>query len=105
MKAYVRIRELRAVLDLAAARRNDVPALQVRRWWQELGVVEEELHHMSTAFEQVVRVHAALMLVERRLALGRLPRRELHSLRKLVGPLRRRLMEVVENGRVVVMQR
>lgn len=102
MKAYVRIRELRAVLDLTAARRNDVPAVAVRRWWQELGVVAEELYEMSVAFQRVVDANDALMLVERRLAVGRLRRGNVHSLRKLVGPLRRRLVASVEAGRVVV---
>ena len=47
MKARLRLQELRAVMELAATRRSDAPAIEVRRWWNELGVLTEEMHDMA----------------------------------------------------------
>lgn len=102
MKARSRLQQLRAVMDLAAARRSDIPAIEVRRWWSELGVVTEELHDMTLAFQRIVHANDALMFVERRLTKTNLTHREVHSLRKLVGPLRKTLTNAVEAGRIAV---
>ena len=102
MKAHLRLQNLRAVMDLAATRRSDAPAIEVRRWWNELGVLTEEMHDMAIAFQRIVHANDALMFVERRLTKANLTRREVHSLRKLVGPLRKTLVNTVEAGRIAV---
>jgi hypothetical protein len=102
LNAQSRLHQLRAVLDLAAARRSDVPAVEVRRWWNELSVIAEEMHDMTIAFQRITQANDALMFVERRRAKGNLTRSELHSLRKLVGPLRKALVNAVEAGWIAV---